>query len=404
MVLNSAALGMLRCESKLAVMAKGFERMKDDMLAAKALALQASSKPTRAVQNADPCFFPPRASPRTRRSKLNSNASNSNDGFSLAFVTTPVTNMAATIPLDTSIPAEQAAMQTIKTFSPLQVKSIQEKQAKGHVAVTEHAYGSHEQQRLDLFLPTDKGASSGKKLPLVVFLFGGGFTRGDKRMPPSQGAMYQNVGYWFVEHGYAAVTINYRLCPQHQAKFPSGGEDLALALEWLSKDQTVQSEVDLFKVFLMGTSAGAFHVATYLWCPVKQRTWSEERPQGVNVAGYICANLPCSFRNADPSRSEVLRAYLGEELTNDAVMMRAQSTDTTPALVLLSDHDLQTEVIEPMEQELLPAWEKCPESVPRPDRMTVKGHNHFSPSMVLGVGGEADAWSEGVLEWMQERL
>ena len=55
-VLKSAALGMLRCESKLAVMAKGFERIKDDMLAAKALALQASSKPTRAVQNADPCF------------------------------------------------------------------------------------------------------------------------------------------------------------------------------------------------------------------------------------------------------------------------------------------------------------------------------------------------------------
>lgn len=239
-------------------------------------------------------------------------------------------------------------MATMKALTPSQIKSQKEVMDRGTVSVREISCGPHERNKLDLFLPT---SSTGGKRPLVLFAFGGGFVNGDKRMPPAQGSMYFNVGSYFLEQaGLNAININYRLFPAHEAKYPSGGEDVALALKWLAEtdDAEVKEKVDLNNIFLFGTSAGAFHLATYLWCPQDKKTWAPT-PSNLKISGFLCWNIPAHFANSEASRAPILKGYLGEDLAaNDAVTMRRGSKDKTPALVAWSDHDMPTEIVEPV--------------------------------------------------------
>jgi acetyl esterase/lipase len=103
---------------------------------------------------------------------------------------------------------------------------------------------------LDVFLPEN---ASGK-LPVVLFVYGGGMVKGDKRLPPSKGTIYANVGNYFAKLGFVGVCIDYRLFGVHEGCiFPSGGEDVGLAVDWITKSV---KQVDPAKVFLLGSSAG----------------------------------------------------------------------------------------------------------------------------------------------------
>ena len=85
------------------------------------------------------------------------------------------------------------------------------------------AYGPDPLQKLDVFTPD--GARSGK-LPVLLFVHGGGFTRGDKH-----GAFYpDNITLWAARNGMVGVNIDYRLAPKDP--WPAGVNDLASAIAW----------------------------------------------------------------------------------------------------------------------------------------------------------------------------
>ena len=117
---------------------------------------------------------------------------------------------------------------------------------------TEHAYGPHPRQKLDLYLPINS-SNSKSKLPCVVFLIGGGFVQGNKIVPGSDGTIHANVGNFFEQRGFVTAIPDYRLYGSHDAAYPSGGEDVALVLKWVVKNV---SEVDPDAIFLVGISAG----------------------------------------------------------------------------------------------------------------------------------------------------
>jgi triacylglycerol lipase len=77
----------------------------------------------------------------------------------------------------------------------------------GHEPVRDIAYGTDERHRLDVYPPVGAGAPA----PVVVFLHGGGFIRGDK-------ADRAAVGHYFSRHGVLAVLPNYRLGPRHRRR------------------------------------------------------------------------------------------------------------------------------------------------------------------------------------------
>lgn len=164
-------------------------------------------------------------------------------------------------------------------------------------------YGPHERNRLDIFAPV---AASGAMRPVLIFVHGGGFVRGDKSMPGS--AFFDNVGAWAVRHGMLGVTITYRLAPEH--RYPAGAEDVAAAVHWVRSKLAADGR----PIFLMGHSAGAVHVATYVSNSPLHRTDSP------GIAGAVLASGLYDMTLTETD--ERLRAYFG----NDPVLYRQQSS------------------------------------------------------------------------------
>lgn len=94
---------------------------------------------------------------------------------------------------------------------------------------------------------------SGKKLPVVLNIHGGGFVAGDKKHRRSLCKRY-------AKHGYFVMNINYALGPKEP--FPLGVIDCANALNFLEKTAE-EYPIDLSRVCVTGDSAGAY-MATYL--------------------------------------------------------------------------------------------------------------------------------------------
>jgi hypothetical protein len=125
----------------------------------------------------------------------------------------------------------------------------------GVTVTRDHKYGSHSRHRLDVFAPTEAG---GEKRPVVIYVHGGGYVAGDKRI--SGTAYYDNVAVWAVRNGYIGVTITYPLAPE--AQYPAGAAAVGEAVGWALK-HIGKHGGDPYNVVLFGQSAGATHVATY---------------------------------------------------------------------------------------------------------------------------------------------
>jgi acetyl esterase len=110
------------------------------------------------------------------------------------------------------------------------------------------AYGPDERNKLDLFEPA---AASDKKRPIAIFFHGGGFIRGDK-------SDRSNIGYFFARNDVVALIPSYRLAPKHP--WPAGAQDVIAAVAW-AKANAAAHDADPSRIFVIGESAGAAHIA-----------------------------------------------------------------------------------------------------------------------------------------------
>ncbi len=104
---------------------------------------------------------------------------------------------------------------------------------------------AHERQTLDIYAPTQ-----GTNHPIVVWIHGGGWRRGDK-------ANVQRKPQALVERGFVFVSVNYRLAPQ--ATVRQMAVDIAKAIAWI-REHAEQFGGDPQSIFVAGHSAGA-HLA-----------------------------------------------------------------------------------------------------------------------------------------------
>jgi arylformamidase len=110
------------------------------------------------------------------------------------------------------------------------------------------AYGSDKLQTLDLWRPAGAGPA-----PLILFVHGGGWKRGDKDNATGAAKVRH-----LLERGYAVASIDYRLVPDATVEQQAG--DVAAALAWL-RAHAAASGIDANRIVLMGHSAGAHLVA-----------------------------------------------------------------------------------------------------------------------------------------------
>ena len=108
------------------------------------------------------------------------------------------------------------------------------------------SYGSDAAQRLDVYRPT-AAQYRGKKLPVIVFFFGGSWRNGQR-------AWYEFFAAHYALQGYVVVVPDYRKAPNYI--FPSFVEDAAAGIAYV-RDHADQLNVDQNRLFVMAHSAGA---------------------------------------------------------------------------------------------------------------------------------------------------
>jgi acetyl esterase/lipase len=154
-------------------------------------------------------------------------------------------------------------------------------------------YGPAERNLLDVFTPeTDSGAQ-----PVLVFIHGGAFAAGDKHSDGSP--FYDNIALWAARHGFIGVTMNYRLA----SPWPAGAEDIALAVKWVAGN--IGSRGDGSRIYLLGHSAGATHVASYVSHPEFYRVKDGGIKAAIMLSGLY--DLTASALRAPE------KAYFGED-------------------------------------------------------------------------------------------
>jgi arylformamidase len=103
-------------------------------------------------------------------------------------------------------------------------------------------------QSLDVYSPPE-----GKDHPVIVWIHGGGWSKGDK-------ASLQQKPQAFVDKGFVLVSVNYRLVPAVTVKDLMA--DLAQSVRWV-RDHPAEHRGDPNSLVVMGHSAGA-HLAALL--------------------------------------------------------------------------------------------------------------------------------------------
>ena len=229
-------------------------------------------------------------------------------------------------------------------------------------------YGMHDRQRLDVFAPP--GA---RDLPVVVFVHGGGFVAGDK-------STYDNIGLWACRSGLVGVTMTYRLAPEH--RWPSGAEDVAAAVAWL-RDKVASFGGDPERIVLMGSSAGACHVACYAALP--------DLRAAQDVRGLVLLSGAYELLEFDPS---ILHPYFGEQL-EAASPLPGLVASRIPVMFAVAEHD---PAISHEQAALL--FEALYERDGRaPNLVFLPGHNHFTE--VLHFNTEDRLLGDHVLEFLR---
>jgi acetyl esterase/lipase len=112
-----------------------------------------------------------------------------------------------------------------------------------------YAGTDHPRQRLDLFVPK-KPAS--EKLPLVVFIHGGGWLNGDKAGGAGRVLPYVRTGE------FVGASLGYRL--SGDATWPAQIHDCKAAIRWLRGNASTYG-IDPERIAVMGSSAGGHLVA-----------------------------------------------------------------------------------------------------------------------------------------------
>jgi triacylglycerol lipase len=248
----------------------------------------------------------------------------------------------------------------------------------GVSVVRDAHYGPHERHVLDVFSTSD--APGGAARPVVVFVHGGGFTRGEKHSPGAP--FFDNIGVWAVRHGLVGVTINYRLAPEFQ--WPAGIEDLTRLTTWL-RANVASYGGDPTKIFLWGHSAGAAHVADYL----AQAANSGTDP---GIAGAI---LTSGFYDLGDKVS-IWKAYYGEDVSQYPQRSSLAGLLKTTTPLLVTNAELDPDSFQAETRGLVEARAREGKPV---RTVHLAGHSHISETYAVGTGDES--LSGPVLDFIQ---
>lgn len=230
-------------------------------------------------------------------------------------------------------------------------------------------YGPDPRHMLDIFAPENSAVSR----PVLVFVHGGAFVRGDRRIGTSP--FNDNIAVWAARQGYVGVNMTYRLAPEHGR--PAAQQDIRQALTWL-RANAHSTGLDAGCIVLMGHSAGAAHVAQYLAFP------EFHVAPGGGVAGVVL--LSGLF---DPSTAEVnppLQAYFGADPSSYSEWSAIPGLVASAVPMLIALAELDPEDFHRQSRQLTERLTDAGKSAPTYQLM---GHSHMSEIYAVNSGDTA---------------
>jgi acetyl esterase/lipase len=241
------------------------------------------------------------------------------------------------------------------------------------------AYGDDARHKLDICRK-----NSSETRPIFLYVPGGGFVGGDKNVDDT---FYANIGSWAAQAGMVGVTMNYRLAPQN--RWPDAATDIAAAVGWL-KANARNYNGDADRIFVFGHSAGAAHVATYLFDP-DIRGDTQVRAAWLSSGIYEVPD--------DETRSNVL-AYYGSDTGEFARRSSINFVEHSniPVGISVAEYDPPEFVTPSFDLAKL----VCLRDRACPKVIVLEGHNHFSGVASLGSSDESVA--EYLLKFVQENV
>jgi triacylglycerol lipase len=259
-------------------------------------------------------------------------------------------------------------------------KPYQERAPKDGIEITKDlAYGDDARHRLDVYVP----AKRPEKAPIVVYVHGGGYVAGERS--PLPGLIYDNVPTFFARHGMIGVNMTYRLAPQH--KWPSGAADVGKAALWL-RENAARFGGDPNRIFLMGQSAGATHVATWTFVP------EVHGAEGPRIAGAMLLSGVYAPQNPEysPERpAENSIAYYGSDESKWPAMSPLNHVKAGHPLVFVAVTEFDPYGLAWPSAALVAALVKADKQMPW--FVCLRDHNHVSTAMQInseidGLGPE----------------
>jgi triacylglycerol lipase len=219
---------------------------------------------------------------------------------------------------------------------------------------------------------------------VLVFVHGGGFVMGDKRTPGLP--FYDNIGDFSVTCGFVGVTMTYRLAPAHP--WPAGSEDVAAAVRWLRANIAAHGG-DPRRIFLIGQSAGAVHVAGYVASP------SLHEGNAIGVAGAMLVSGSYDVARADANQFHL--AYYGDQPEKWAAASTLEGLVATDLPLLFSVSEFDGADFQKQAALLTAAFTAARKRFPRMHWLA--GHNHLSPA--LAVGSSVDTLGPLIREFIE---
>jgi len=204
---------------------------------------------------------------------------------------------------------------------------------------------------LDIYIPETPIATP---MPVVIWIHGGEFNKGDK----SQGLLLRSIKA-LAEHGFFAVSINYRL--SGVAPFPAAVEDSKCAVRWL-RANAEKYNIDPNRIGVLGSSAGG-HLSMMVGCVDETAGfegsggWAEFSSRVQAVCSYYGpTDLVTTYRKIEAMQGSVPDSFpyvqfLGSHLEEKPNMWKAASpinhvtTDDPPLLLVHGELDSVVPII-----------------------------------------------------------
>ncbi|MFC0384898.1 alpha/beta hydrolase [Muricoccus vinaceus] len=238
----------------------------------------------------------------------------------------------------------------------------------------DQSYGPDARHLLDVYAPP----GSAPPRPVLVFVHGGGFVRGEREA---------NIPAYAARNGMVGVAVTYRLAPQHP--WPAGARDVGAAIAWV-RANAARFGGDPGRIVLMGHSAGATHAASFAFDPALHPA------EGPGIAGLILGSGFLKMTAEDKGPGNI--AYFGP----DPALYAARSPMThmgrsrLPMLLFSAEYDPPFLGAPTVELALGACWRdgKCPRIV------QMRGHNHVSE--IFAVGTADDELGQEILRFARE--